>query len=277
MSFLSGITPSRERAAKSAEAEPAGKKARTQDSHLPPDFLQTLGHYLMGHASTQQVAKAHVPATAAGKAGSASTIFAAADSMRSPRGSTAAREAGARKKEVDTGSHLDAAAKIFEQQERVAQTQPASDASRAMGAAEHRAVAEPTDAKSILLAQPALEDSALRLSVMPQSAHINIDAGGAGDLSLHLRVKDGVADVRLEGAASPLLEPKADELRVVLATEGITLGSFDVSQDGSSRHEQAYQSQDEVAALAGHGGRSSARVQDGTANRTRTGIVDIKA
>ena len=78
-----------------------------------------------------------------------------------------------------------------------------------------------------LLAQAA-EDLSLRATVMPERAVLSIDAGTAGELSLHLRVRDGVADVRVTGAAAAEMRPA--ELRTALASEGLTLGSFESGQ-----------------------------------------------
>ena len=69
-----------------------------------------------------------------------------------------------------------------------------------------------------LLAQAA-EDLSLRATVMPERAVLSIDAGTAGELSLHLRVRDGVADVRVTGAAAAEMRPA--ELRTALASEGL--------------------------------------------------------
>ena len=60
---------------------------------------------------------------------------------------------------------------------------------------------------------------------MRRSAPCSIDTGSAGELALHLRVKDGVADVRVTGAAAHTVEMRPSELRAALASEGLTLGS----------------------------------------------------
>ncbi len=78
-----------------------------------------------------------------------------------------------------------------------------------------------------LLAQAA-EDLSLRATVMPERAVLSIDAGTAGELALHLRVRDGIADVRVTGAAAAEMRPA--ELRAALASEGLTLGSFESGQ-----------------------------------------------
>jgi hypothetical protein len=50
------------------------------------------------------------------------------------------------------------------------------------------------------------------------------------DVSLHLRIRDGVADVRVDGAAAQLLNRVA-QLEAALATEGLQLGRFDLPQE----------------------------------------------
>ena len=80
-------------------------------------------------------------------------------------------------------------------------------------------------APSALLAH-AVEDPSLRATVMQEHAVLSIDTGSAGELALHLRVKDGVADVRVTGAAAHTVEMRPSELRAALASEGLTLGTF---------------------------------------------------
>ncbi len=76
----------------------------------------------------------------------------------------------------------------------------------------------------------AVEDPSLRATVMPEHAVLSIDTGAAGELALHLRVKDGVADVRVAGAAAHTVDMRPSELRAALASEGLTLGSFQSGQ-----------------------------------------------
>ena len=88
----------------------------------------------------------------------------------------------------------------------------------------------PMPAASHALLAHAVEDPSLRATVMPEHAVLSIDTGGAGELALHLRVKDGVADVRVAGAAAHTVEMRPSELRAALASEGLTLGSFQSGQ-----------------------------------------------
>ncbi|HEX3698138.1 MAG TPA: hypothetical protein VH374_22395 [Polyangia bacterium] len=74
------------------------------------------------------------------------------------------------------------------------------------------------------------EDPTLHGAVLTDSAHVSLDAGAAGEITLHLRVKDGVADVRVEGAGAPTLAIRPHELQAALASEGLTLGGFESGQ-----------------------------------------------
>lgn len=78
--------------------------------------------------------------------------------------------------------------------------------------------------------ETAVEDSGLRVGVMSHAAHINIEVPG-GELSLHLRVRGGVAEIELKGADAEVLRASQDVLRVALAGQGIALGRFALSPD----------------------------------------------
>jgi hypothetical protein len=89
----------------------------------------------------------------------------------------------------------------------------------------------------------AVEDPGLSVNVMPHSAHLSITSS-AGDLALHVRVRDGSADVSVSGAMAPLFDSKAPQVRTALAGEGLSLGSFATDQQGSF---QGHQGQPESA------------------------------
>jgi hypothetical protein len=99
--------------------------------------------------------------------------------------------------------------------------------------------ASPFTAPSIAAAAPlwqhAADDPSLRANVMPELATLSIDTGAGGELELHLRVKDGITDVRVDGAAAQSLNLQPQGLRAALASEGLALGSFESGQP-SSRH-----------------------------------------
>ena len=68
-------------------------------------------------------------------------------------------------------------------------------------------------------------DPSLRMTMKPGDAHVTLDAGGG--VSLHVQVQNGVANVRAEGAAAPLLGQNLVELRASLASNGLSLGGFE--------------------------------------------------
>jgi hypothetical protein len=72
---------------------------------------------------------------------------------------------------------------------------------------------------------------------MPHAAHMSI-LSTTGDLALHVRVRDGSADVNVSGSLAPLFDAKAPEVRTVLAGEGLNLGSFATDQRGQSQQHQ---------------------------------------
>ena len=83
----------------------------------------------------------------------------------------------------------------------------------------------------------AVEDPGLSVNVMPHSAHLSI-ASNTGDLALHVRIRDGNADVNVSGAMAPLFDSKAPEVRSVLAGQGLSLGSYATDQQGGYQGQQ---------------------------------------
>jgi hypothetical protein len=88
----------------------------------------------------------------------------------------------------------------------------------------------------------AVEDPGLSVNVMPHSAHLSI-ASNTGDLALHVRIRDGNADVNVSGAMAPLFDSKAPEVRAVLAGQGLSLGSYATDQQGGYQGQQGQQGQ----------------------------------
>ena len=76
----------------------------------------------------------------------------------------------------------------------------------------------------------ASDDLSLRATVMPERAVLSLDTGAGGELALHLRIKDGVTDVHVSGEAAASLDVRPQDLRAALASEGLTLGSFESGQ-----------------------------------------------
>ena len=70
-------------------------------------------------------------------------------------------------------------------------------------------------------------DDSLRLVVLPNSANLRVTTPEGGDLSVHLRVRDGVTDVTVSGAGSEAALTHSADLRAALAGQGLTLGRID--------------------------------------------------
>lgn len=93
------------------------------------------------------------------------------------------------------------------------------------------AIASPVSESHAALLDRAHEDPGLAVTVLPHAAHLSI-ASASGELALHVRVRDGNADVNVSGSMAPMFEAKAPEVRAVLAGEGLNLGSFATDQHG---------------------------------------------
>lgn len=97
----------------------------------------------------------------------------------------------------------------------------------------------PVAVEAASIYQRAAEDSGLAVTVLPHVAHLSFNSDD-GDLSLHVRVRDGNADVNVSGSMAPIFESKAPEMRTVLANQGLGLGSFAADQHGQGRHPQQH-------------------------------------
>lgn len=98
------------------------------------------------------------------------------------------------------------------------------------------------------------EDPALQVAVLPHVAHVSI-ASDDGELGLHVRVKDGNAEVRIDGTMAPIFEARSSELKAVLAGEGLELGKFDLGQESAHQRAPSNPAED------GHGNRGNSRPQ----------------
>jgi hypothetical protein len=92
------------------------------------------------------------------------------------------------------------------------------------------ALAAPSVPEATALWTEAALDPSLRATVMPENAVLSFDTGAGGEAAVHLHVKDGVADVRIDGAGADALAMHPQDLRTALAGEGLTLGSFESGQ-----------------------------------------------
>ena len=82
-------------------------------------------------------------------------------------------------------------------------------------------------AAPVSLLDQAAADPSLHAAAIGNNAHLHLDAGSAGSLSVHLRMRDGVADLEVEGTAASSLDIRPQDLRRALAGEGIALGRFE--------------------------------------------------
>jgi len=69
-------------------------------------------------------------------------------------------------------------------------------------------------------------DQSLQATALGKNAHLHLETGAAGPVSLHLTVRDGVADLEVEGPGAERLDMRPEELRRALAGEGLSLGHF---------------------------------------------------
>jgi hypothetical protein len=99
-------------------------------------------------------------------------------------------------------------------------------------AAPARAIeAPPLPAPAAPLAAQAEADPSLHVGLLERAAHLSLNIDGAGDLALHVRVRDGNTEIRAEGPAAQLLKDRVHELSASLASEGLQLGHFDLPRE----------------------------------------------
>ena len=85
-----------------------------------------------------------------------------------------------------------------------------------------------------LLDQAAL-DPGLNVAVMSKAAHMTITNDDGRALELHLRMSPEGADIRASGNLAPMVQARVAELGMALASQGLTLGSFEMGRDGQGR------------------------------------------
>jgi hypothetical protein len=67
-------------------------------------------------------------------------------------------------------------------------------------------------------------------AILPGAAHLRLQSDTLGELALHLRVRDGVAHLRVEGEQAPQLLQHGQELQRALAAEGLKLGQLEAER-----------------------------------------------
>jgi hypothetical protein len=175
---------------------------------------------------------------------SAAAKEAAPGQKQAPAKDTAARPATAAAEPHAAVQKLEAKEKLAEAAKPASAAAPlvaardaalhvAAPASHASPAAAQTTPAQPAPAPAAAHPDALAYDPSLRMTMKPGEARISLDA--AGGVSLHVQVQNGVANVRAEGAAAPLLSQNLPELRASLASNGLSLGSF---ERGDSKERQ---------------------------------------
>jgi hypothetical protein len=67
-------------------------------------------------------------------------------------------------------------------------------------------------------------------AILPNGADLKLQSDTLGELSLHLRVRDGVAHLRVEGEQAAQVVGHGQELQRALAAEGLKLGRLEVDR-----------------------------------------------
>jgi hypothetical protein len=111
-------------------------------------------------------------------------------------------------------------------------TLPGSLNAAATPVAEGPAAPSLPPAATPLLDQAAL-DPGLNVAVMSRAAHMTITNDDGRALELHLRLSPEGADIRASGNLAPMVQARVAELGMALASQGLTLGSFEMGRDGS--------------------------------------------
>ncbi len=71
-------------------------------------------------------------------------------------------------------------------------------------------------------------------AVLSSTAHLHVSSEALGEVALHLRIQDGAASLRMEGADRSAVEAHAPELARALAAEGIGLARLELTPRGGS-------------------------------------------
>ncbi len=108
----------------------------------------------------------------------------------------------------------------------------------------------------------------LQGGVLRSAAHLKLDAGSAGTLELHLRVRDGALHLRVEGEGARALEARSGELSQALAGEGLKLAPIELGGtdaglraggEGGRGFEERREAWQEAAEAQHHPGANPAR------------------
>ena len=127
------------------------------------------------------------------------------------------------------------------------------------------------------LREATLEDSSLRLTVLPHAANLRVSVPDGGDLSVHVRVRDGVANLTVAGNGSESAIAHSSDLRAALAGQGLSLGRIDRASAGpAASPADAAGSRARSRATSqgrGHGDSSSTVEESGEAPATESALA----
>jgi hypothetical protein len=112
----------------------------------------------------------------------------------------------------------------------------ATIAATSAAASDLRAVAH-LPAQAAPLAAQAARDDGLSMTLLPHAAHMAIESPD-GDLALHMRVRQGSAEITVGGSMAHLFDARGPEARAALAGEGLALGRFDSGQQSGGQQNQ---------------------------------------
>ena len=124
-----------------------------------------------------------------------------------------------------------------------------STATDAKREAAHATAAQPT-------ALPE-ENNLTQVNIAPGRASVQMTTPNAEDLTLHLRVRDGVTDVSVSGTATHLFEARTPDLRIALAQEGLQLGKLETSNHSQNSNQSLSSGSDSNSAQQHFAGNSA--------------------
>ena len=223
-----------------ASAEPdhgEGRKAKRRravaDGSAPSGHAEHRGL----PADAAAAAATHAAVTAPGPVRAATARIAAANALPAtpaPGTARAAASAASAPKPEATGQRRDREKAREQEPARAVEATPLAARSEAPGApaaADLRAASRSASAHSTphaappLPAPPAGQD--VGGAVLRNAAHLRVETGDMGALSLHLRVREGALHLRVDGGAAGVVEARASELSRALASEGLRLAPIE--------------------------------------------------
>ena len=215
-------TPSRARPRKpeslDSSPEPEGHDKPRRAKTLTPGEVGPLQPvFAHGHQPT----RAAQAAGAARLKGEANAVSGGATKVTSPVADAASRKHSA----AETGeppSHRSEAPPLS--------AQPPTPAATPLA----EAVAPPALPAPVAMA--ALDLPSLHLAILPNVARLSVSTE-EGEVRVQLKVKDSVANLRVEGAGASAFQRAPEELRVLLAQAGLSLGSFEMGQGGGQQQQ----------------------------------------